>query len=188
MGWKLSLLARKAQPDDDFDRLAEALGFTPPATETVTFDRGLYPSPGVALASWNDHLVVLSDELAGQLLNAPEQTNPGRRTLAALGPHRLLVAGLHSVTDFYGYALFEQGRLVRGRVGAADDGVIWEQGPPFAWEDPQDDEFEGETAVFTFLTEVFGGLLDAADDELFALEFKRYQAGLKSKLKRLFGL
>lgn len=189
VGWKLNLLARRAQPGQDFDGIARSLGFETPAGEVMTLDRALYPAPGLALGQWNDHLLLLSDSLAVPLLSSAAPNAAGLKTLDILGPHRLLVATLHSVTNFYGFALFEQGKLVRGRVGAADDGLIWEHGPRLDWEgEAQEEEFDGEQAVFTFLSEVFGSPLDTAAAGLFALELRRYRAAsLQSRLKRLFG-
>lgn len=189
MGWKLNLLARRAQPGDDFDGLARALGFEAPARETVSFERALHPSPGVALAHWNDHLLLLSSPLVEPLLSSPSPSASARATLEALGPQPLRVATLHSVTNLYGYALFENGKLIRGRTGAADDGLIWQQGSPFEWEQPEEDEFDGEQAVFHFLTPALGWSLDTASDQLYSLQLKRYHAaGLVAKLKRILGL
>lgn len=189
MGWKLNLLARHAQPGDDFDGLARALGFEAPARETVCFERALHPSPGVALTHWNDHLLLLSSRLVEPLLASPSPNASARATLESLGPQPLLVATLHSVTNLYGYALYENGQLIRGRTGAADDGLIWQQGSPFEWENLAEDEFDGEQAVFNFLTPALGCPLDTASDQLYSLQLKRYHAaGLVGKLKRILGL
>lgn len=189
VGWKLNLLARRTQPGDDFDGLARALGFEAPARETISFERALHPSPGVALAHWNDHLLLLSSPLVEPLLQSPSPNAATRGILEVLGPQPLLVATLHSVTNLYGYALFENGKLIRGRTGAADDGLIWQQGSPFEWEHSEEDEFDGEQAVFTFLSSALGCSLDTASDQLYSLPLKRYHAaGLVGKLKRLLGL
>ncbi len=186
MGWKLSVVARLAQADDDPNGIAERLGYNTSSCEKITLDRGLYPAPGVALGFWNSHLILLSEDIAETLLSEPEPTAQGRHLLQVLGPSKLYVGMLHSVTDLYGYAQYQNGRLVRGRVGAADEGLIWQSGNPWSWEPPED-EFEGEQAVFTFLTEVFGTSLDTADDLLFKAEFQRFRKAWRwSGLKRLF--
>ncbi len=186
MGWKLSVVARPSQSSDSPNGIAEQLGYSVNTSEAITLDRGLYPAPGVAVGCWNEHLILLSEDLAETLLSEPEPTAQVRHLVGLIGPSKLFVGMLHSVTDLYGYALFENGRLVRGRVGAADEGVIWQHGTPWDWE-PKEEEFEGEQAVFTFLSEVFGSPLDMADDKLFKTEFQRYRKAWRwSGLKRLF--
>ncbi|MBS2036841.1 hypothetical protein JST97_17755 [bacterium] len=187
MGWKLNILARPQQPGDDLEAIARCLGFDGQPCEQILLERALHPAPGVALAFWNHHLIVLSSSLVEPLLHSPQPSASARATLQLLGPHRVLVATLHSVTNLYGFALFQGGELIRGRVGAADEGLIWQHGPAFAWEDSVEEEFDGEQAVFTFLSEVFGCSLEVAEDQLFKLEFKRYQTSFKGKIKRLFG-
>lgn len=187
MGWKMSVVARRTQPDENSTELVERLGYNASSSETVTLDRGLYPAPGVAISHWNGYLVLLSEEITETLLSDPAPKAQARHLLQILGPSKLLVGMLHSVTDLYGYAQYENGRLIRGRVGAADEGIIWQAGTPWNWE-PAEEEFEGEQAVFTFFSEVFGAPLDTADDLLFETEFKRFRKAWKwSGLKRLFG-
>lgn len=41
---------------------------------------------------------------------------------------RALIAVLHSVVDLFGYAWYENGRLLRARAGSADDGVFFDKG------------------------------------------------------------
>ena len=188
VGWKLNLLARRSRPGDNFDALARAFGFDPPAAERLPLERALHPSPGVALAHWNDHLLILSSSLANGLLASPLPDATGRKALAVLGPGRVLAATLHSVTNLYGYALYESGKLVRGKTGAADEGVIWEQGQAFDWEKSWLEDFDGEQAVFSFLSECFGSPLDVGSEQLFALEVCRYATSLSGRLKRLFGI
>ena len=186
MGWKLSVVARLAQPDEDLKGLAERLGFSTSSSETITLDRGLYPAPGVALGFWNGHLVLLSEDVTETLLSEPEPASQARHLLHILGPSKLYVGMLHSVTDLYGYAQYQNGKLVRGRVGAADEGIIWQSGTPWSWE-PAEDEFDGEQAVFTFLTDVFGTSLDMAEDQLFKTELQRFRKAWRwAGLKRLF--
>lgn len=191
MGWKINCLARRVEPGDDLEGLVQSLGFVVPAAETVRLDRGLYPSPGLALGHHNGHLILLSDSLVEKLLSSPHPGPEARRILELLGPHRWLIGTLHSVTNLYGFALYQSRRLLRGRLGSADDGLIWEEGAPFEWERWDDEEFDGEQAVFVFLSEVFGRPLDLLEDDVFSLELKRYRApegrGLGARLRRLFG-
>jgi hypothetical protein len=189
MGWKLSVVARRSRAEDEPEGLARALGFETAGAESVELGRALYPAPGLAIGRWNDHLILLSETLADVLLAGAELTREKRKLLTALGGSQTMAATLHSVTDLYGFALYEGERLVRGRVGAADDGVIWECGQPLEWEAAfSQEDYDGEQAVFRFLQEVFAAPIDQADDSLFALELRRFRsASVWVRLRRRLG-
>lgn len=80
----------------------------------------------------------------------------------------VLACELHSVTDFWGFALFERGQLVRQAAGSGDDGVLINEGSQIAEEaqlaipaaGDHESPFDGESMVFRVAGRIFGQPLD----------------------------
>jgi len=117
--------------------------------------------------------------------------------------------GLHSVVNYYGYALFQGTTLLRVRAGSADDGVIVDQGAWLPEEqqlfaksivrdgerfflqeiDGTVEEFDhsayGEEFVFDLSRRFFGKRIDQMDT--WEIEMESFAAAPKPLWKRLFG-
>jgi hypothetical protein len=122
----------------------------------------------------------------------------------------ILALELHSVVNLYGYALFQNCQLVRGRAGSAEDGVFLDTGDPLPEEQPlfaksvpnSDgdqvwlDEFDGVTEemdhscmgeefVFEISQRFFGERFDCFDHD--ELSMSEYKSTSKTIWQRLFG-
>jgi hypothetical protein len=138
MGWKASCILINERepgylgtlPPHDPERarkLISALGLGRCRSRGMTtFDVGIYP----------DHLVVGAYDGAA-VIGTPEILD----SCTSLGDERLMArilhlfpqaavlrVGLHSVTNLWSYAYFEGGRLLRAYGGAADEGVVMDEG------------------------------------------------------------
>jgi hypothetical protein len=70
---------------------------------------------------------------------------------------------LHSGIDLFGYAWYENGRLLRARAGDADNGVFFEKGPPLPIEHKlkaYDDTIDGEELVMELCRPFLGCRID----------------------------
>jgi hypothetical protein len=83
---------------------------------------------------------------------------------------QVLVITLHSVVNLFGYAWFDQGRLVRGRAGSADDGVFFEEGNPLALESNLLSKSAMRNGERVYLVDV-GGVQEEFDESSFGEEF-----------------
>jgi hypothetical protein len=63
----------------------------------------------------------------------------------------------------YGYAWFENGRLIRARAGSADDGIFFEKGAPLPIEEKLkafDETIDGEELVMELCRPFLGCRID----------------------------
>src|SRR5215472_1769342 len=108
-------------------------GWTGTASSTESLPDCVYPPDGVVYAGSFPGIDVLCDqqvmvdrpssELAGHLL-AP---GTGRKTILHV---------MHSVVDWFGYAIWEDGALLRSLSVAPDAGIVEDIGPPLPFEAP----------------------------------------------------
>lgn len=147
MGWKLACLVASTV---EYPGLAEGLShacemadwlvaalpqrYTP--VGPATFEDGAYPSNGNLYVGAYGDCVLIGD------LGFTEASFEGDipavvETLQTLLPGAWVMAlELHSVVDLYGYALFQEGQIVRARAGCAAEGVILDVGEPLVEELP----------------------------------------------------
>ena len=138
MGWKASCILSNERapgylgmmPPHDPQRarrLIEDLGLGPCRSRGMTtFDEGIYPDCLVVGAY--DGAAVVGDP---QIINAgfsPDGDPLLGRALALFPKAAILRVGLHSVVNLWTYAYFEGGRLLRAYGGAADEGVLVDEG------------------------------------------------------------
>ena len=188
MGWKFSLIGIPVESPPDSDTLAQRLGYSEFVKETP-LERSLYPAPGLSFGFWNQVLLLCSEPLVERIL-MDDGGKERDKVLSLLPQGDVYVAQVHSVTDFYAFALFEEDRLIRRRVGCADEGDMIVEGQPFEWEatHQEDGWFDGEGAVFSFLAPLLGAPFDQAPDEFFETPFREYAKPKgKGLLSRLFG-
>ncbi|MBL8849951.1 MAG: hypothetical protein JNG89_09710 [Planctomycetaceae bacterium] len=112
------------------------------------------------------------------------------RLLETFPGSRILCLMLHSAVNQFGYAVYEQGRLKRARIGDSDFGVFLDEGDVlpeevFARSIIRDefcgqtqeflDDAYGEEFVFELSRRFFGSRLDedSPDEKLTAEEFER---------------
>lgn len=221
MGWKTSIiiasqverpnLARGFRHDADIaDRVAAALPGNFTFGSTSSFEEGAYPRNGnLYVGATDDSLIIGHAGFTGSCFTG--DVPPVVTAIDALMPHSAILAlELHSVVNLYGYALFEENRLVRGRAGSADDGVFLDIGEPVpeeqllfetsiinadgeqVWLDEFDGVTEemdhscmGEEFVFEISRRFFGERFDCFDHE--TLSMSEYQPAPKSIWERLFG-
>jgi len=73
---------------------------------------------------------------------------------------------LHSVIDLFGYAWYEDGKLLRARAGSAEAGVFFEKGSPLAIEQKlkaYDESIDGEQLVMELCRAFLGCRIDEYD-------------------------
>lgn len=204
MGWKAACILASQRPapwltniprhDPEFARRISTtlpVGNVQSASMT-TFEEGIYPQQ-LVIGAYPDSLIIghyglckscLIDE-APPVIPAIQTLLPGATTL---------VLALHSVVNFYGYALFEGTQRVRIRYGSADDGVLLDEGdwlpeerPLYARSELRDgkrvffheingqmEEFDhssyGEEFVFALSARCFGQPLDQMEDWGYPME------------------
>lgn len=183
MGWKFSLVGIPVESAPDADGLAMDLGF-PEFIRESTLERCLYPAPKLSIGCWKQALLLSSEPLVEQLL-LDDKGEKRRQLLTRLPKREVYAAQVHSVSDFYAFALFREGETVRLRVGCADEGDMVSVGEPFSWEASHVEEgwFDGEGAVFSFLAPLLGASFDQTPDEFFETPFREYS---KPKAKGFF--
>ncbi len=184
MGWKLSLIAvRSEEPGmTPPDWLAEE-GYDLERAEHLILEEALYPSPGVAIARWNQHLLILSDDLTHGLLDVQPSNRERSRLLEAFAEQELFVASLHSVSEYYSYATYRNGSRTRYFIGYDGMHGVCQEGTPLDWETDYwtsssspsiDAEFDGEGAVMHFLSIPLGCRLDRTPQTFFEQPVLRY--------------
>lgn len=219
MGWKAGCIIASQRPapwlpsvprhDGAFARrIAAALPLGEVRSiDMKSFDEGIY-SQRLMIGAYDRSLIIGHEELSLSCLTG--ETPPVIHAIDSLLPHATsIVLGLHSVVNFYGYALFEGTKLVRVRAGSADDGVIVDKGewlaeeqPLFARSEVRDDEriffpeFDGrmeefdhasfgEEFVFALSARCFGQPIDRMDSWDYPMEV--FAAIRQPFWKRLFG-
>lgn len=210
MGWKASFVVAS---QDAHPRLAEGPAHSPELADRFvatlaqkfqpvgpsTFETGGFPYEGnLHVGAYEGSLIV------GDLSILPDyvgKTTPAiiERVNAFLPGAKTLALGLHSVVNYYNYALFDGLRLVRARGGSADEGVVDDVGDPLPeeapllnravlnsdgevmWNETFDgvvEEFDhsamGEEFVFEVARRFFGERLDAFDHDILKMsEYRR---------------
>lgn len=142
MGWKASnLIAITGEdnylttfPSPDPTRAREylhRLGGAYKSAGEATFEDGLYPQNGndLYIGAYEKAIVVGSVEITEEAFKGgvPHAVQCASELLPGC---RAIVVMLHSVVNLFGYAWYEQGKLLRARAGSADDGVFFEEGAP----------------------------------------------------------
>lgn len=219
MGWKTSIiiasqrsstrLASEAIHDATFaDRIALALPGNFSFVGKATFEAGAYPSNGnLYIGAYSDAIIIGHIDFAGSCFSG--RVPPIIKSIETILPNATSLAlQLHSVVNLYGYALFENQTLIRGRAGSADDGVFLDLGEPIAeeqaffaksvtnedgeqvWCEEYDGDVEeldhscmGEEFVFEVSRRFFGERFDSFDHD--RLEMSEYRTKAKPLWHRL---
>jgi hypothetical protein len=130
----------------------------------ATFENGLYPqnNDDVYVGAYTNALVVGSVSLAEEAFTGAVPRAVECAT-AMLPGCRALVAVLHSVVDLFGYAWYENGKLLRARAGSADDGIFFDKGAELPLERELkafDDTIDGEELVMELCRPFLGCRID----------------------------
>src|SRR5437868_12288015 len=159
MGWKafnLSATNREDRylttfpaPDPARARdFVRRLGGTYESQGEATFENGLYPQDNddLYVGAYANAVVIGSVPIAEEAFtdDVPRAVQCATDLLPGC---RALIAMLHSVVDLFGYAWYENGKLLRARAGSADDGVFFEKGALLPIEQKlkaYDDTIDGE--------------------------------------------
>lgn len=76
----------------------------------------------------------------------------------------MLAMVLHSVVNLFGYAIYQNGELIRVRAGSADDGLIIEQGEPLPEEEALFAKSVLKDGERIYRTEINGQLEEFTED------------------------
>jgi hypothetical protein len=148
MGWKASCLFASTRgegflgtfPNHDSQRAQEtikALGWGKLSSAGIaSLEQGIYPEPdSVYIGAYDGAIVLGTEQIAADCLN--DRVPPLVERLGTYLPGASMLAlVLHSVVNLFGYAYYEQGKLVRVRAGSAEDGIIVDKGEPMPEERP----------------------------------------------------
>ena len=133
----------------------------------ATLESGLYPQDvgDLYVGAYEDAIVLGSVPITRAAFSGDV---PQAVTCAtALFPGcRVLIVMLHSVVDLFGYAWFEDGKLLRARAGSADEGVFFERGSPLPLESKLkacDETIDGEELVMELCRPLLGCRIDEYD-------------------------
>jgi hypothetical protein len=178
MGWKaFNLIATKSEdgylttfPTPDATKARDylhRLGGTYQSLGEATFEDGLYPQENddLYVGAYANALVIGSVPIAQEAFtgNVPRAVKSATELLPGC---RVLVAMLHSVVDLFGYAWYENGKLLRARAGSADDGIFFEKGSPLPMEKKLkefDETIDGEELVMELCRPFLGCRIDEYD-------------------------
>ncbi|MBY0503249.1 MAG: hypothetical protein K2X03_05045 [Bryobacteraceae bacterium] len=165
MGWKVScvFVSERGGPlfadplvndPQQCERLASELGFARfRRVRESTFEGGVFPYRGeLFIGAYPGGYFIGHDSL---WLGTPGPLF--EKVTHRFSSSTVLALGLHSVTDFWAYALFEAGELKRVHVGAVDEGIMADYGLPL----PEESEgSDGEELVFSIAARMTGCPLD----------------------------
>lgn len=93
---------------------------------------GVYPPEGTAYAASQPGVEVIGDQRV--LVDAPSQLP--EHLVTASADRRLVVHAMHSVVDWFAFAVGEDGRLARSLSLSPDSGIIENVGEPLPFELP----------------------------------------------------
>ena len=182
MGWKTSIviasqteqpsLAHNACHDADFANQVAAKhpgGFT--FAGESTFEEGAYPRNGnLFIGAYDNALVIGHLEWPGACFKGG--VPPLISEIDAILPRcTILALELHSVVNFYGYALFQNNALIRGRAGSADDGILLDVGEPRPEEKPLFERSAINSDGERVWREEFDGVVEEMDHSSMGEEF-----------------
>jgi len=178
MGWKaFNLIATNGEagylttfPKPDAARARDflrRLGASYESKGEATLENGLYPQDNDELyvGAYANALVIGSVPITEEAFTGAVPRAVECAT-ALLPGCRALVAMLHSVVDLFGYAWYENGKLLRARAGSADDGVFFEKGPSLPIEQKLkafDETIDGEELVMELCRPFLGCRIDEYD-------------------------
>ena len=92
------------------------------------FDYGMYPAEGrLVIGAYPGTAIVASQDLVFGTVTG-EKTALLNKLLESFPTAELLVLELHSVSNYFAYACYDQGKLLRAYAGSADDGILIEVG------------------------------------------------------------
>ncbi|MEU0810587.1 hypothetical protein [Streptomyces sp. NPDC005970] len=93
---------------------------------------GVYPRDGTACAaSWPGVEIVCDRSV---MIDSPSRLP--EHLVAASAGRRLILHAMHSVVDWFAFAVWDDGRLIRSLSLSPDDGIIENIGEPFPFELP----------------------------------------------------
>jgi len=199
LGAKTALLAYAAK--DPVESLRQARDFDPEATRALVaathpawegaassqgnlFD-DCYPPEGTVYAGSFPGIDILCDR---DVMDYQPSEFPARYLNAAAG-RRVILHAMHSVTDTFAYAIWDNGSLVRSLCLSPDDGIVENIGDPLPFEAPYwaREHPAGERYPLAFHPLELGG--DAALRALFGLilEGKRQPTDIDAGSVKLVG-
>lgn len=182
MGWKASCIFASSRHDGYLksfpphrpEKAKQVLSLLRGKYKSIgmaTLEQGIYPEKRnqLYLGSYDEAVVIGNYGLVDRAFDGsvPQIVE---RLQSLLPGSCVLVITLHSVVNLFGYAWFDNGRLVRARAGSADDGVFFESGEPLPLELPllaKSTMREGERVYVADI----GGQQEEFDESAFGLSW-----------------
>lgn len=131
-----SELLRDAPEPDPHSTAALVKRTNPGWDGSITADgslsEGSYPSEGTVYAGCFPGIDILCDRQV--MIERPSEL--GDRFLSAGNKQTVILHGMHSVTDWFAYAIWENGTLIRSLSLAPDSGIMEDIGTPLPFEEP----------------------------------------------------
>ncbi|NIG54889.1 hypothetical protein [Chitinophaga sp. Cy-1792] len=205
MGWKLYATFVSPTHEVNFDDLLGRLEL-PPLTpiEDEPFEVALYPDEGqIYIGEHNNCLIITNYELTDACMTS--EFSPLEEVLMAEFPDaEICTLVLHSVVNYFGYAVIKNGEKIRVRAGDSEYGVGIDEGSPLEEELPflhsprfKDDnsrrisrdgnntyvDWDGEGIVFAIAGRYFGEPMDRNDALLFETNLKGFSYPVADPIK-----
>ncbi len=129
MGWKTSAILIDGIYDGPTTELLAKLGLgNRIAAGTVTVEEAFYPE-GLFVGTHKGSTVIFEDEIPFHVMEGRAEELVARLTETFPGKSFAAVV-LHSATNLYGLAYYENGERLRIISGSADDGIYNDEGAP----------------------------------------------------------
>lgn len=122
-----------------------------------------YPSENVVTIGAYEKAVIITDQVVYDCFD--DRDHPFFKQALSIFPDgTLCMIILHSVVNLYGYALYENGQLVREFAGCADDGITHEFGEPLPEERDAFSKSKNVDGERVFLVEYDGTIEEVSHD------------------------
>jgi hypothetical protein len=121
---------RPTHQTDNVERVLEKFGLRLKRRQGKTdLSEGIYPTDGhTTVGCFEGALFIADRKRIKGAVEFPAKCSLLQSVLRTFPEATVMVMSLHSVTNYFAYALYEQGKLVRAHGGCSDE-------PPTDWED-----------------------------------------------------
>lgn len=124
----------------------------------VDLSDGIFPDDGqTVIGCFTGTLFIADQKRVSAAVEFPEKCSLLRSILQTYPRATIMVMSLHSVSNYFGYALYEGGKRIRAHSGVSDEpNVDWEEGAPLPEELPHYSRSHVRDGQRFFLTDVAG--------------------------------
>lgn len=190
MGWKASMIIVNNPTSFDYDLILNKLGFKGYSlynSKNVGDIFYFYSNNEVYIGEYKNNLIICNWILPENLL-LDKSTDMEINLLSLFPSSEICVIELVSTVNFWGFKIFKNQKLIRHKVGDADQGTLIDIGEPLPEElellnksfiddegnrkynleededEPYSEDQVGEEFVFEIVSRYFGQRLDEADE------------------------